>query len=280
MRFSSAEREAILLKAVWDMIDDMVNLSIFHTPTSGRPTNLIFRSAAQKRLFAILLADVLSRPKETAFPFAFTSSGLPEKETDRTYLHYLEGISRNPRLGLDSSGLAAATTAFADWLNGECYCPEVWIGELDLKFDMRVSRIWLLKVVGDLNKHNFSRLDVRVRQVRQMLDRHGHSFDEGLVYRALPELRHWFYVDIFSYHASTLAEFLNQLRRALFGYLRPEYERAYRRGDRFEGDYRFDIPTDIQAPLAVGMYWELMNLMRSGLDFPDFIISPLLKNHY
>lgn len=73
------------------MIDDMVNLSVFHTPTMGRPTNLIFRSAAQKRLFAIFLADVLSRPKEKAFPFAFAQSGLPEKETDRTYLHYLEG---------------------------------------------------------------------------------------------------------------------------------------------------------------------------------------------
>ena len=75
-------------------------------------------------------------------------------------------------------------------------------------------------------------------------------------------------------------EFLDQIRRALFAYLSPEFARAWRRGDRFEGDYSFDIPADIRDPLALGMYWDLMNRMRDGVGFPAFTVSPYLKNTF
>lgn len=280
MTYAAIEQEAILLKAVWDMIDDMVNFEIFQYPVTSRPTNLLFESGSHKRVFAILLADFLAQPKPSALPFAFAPSGQASRETDRTYLFYLEAIGRQPQLGPDASGLAAAASAFADWLNAECYCPAVWLSELDLSLDLRVSRIWLLKVVGDANKHNFSRLGERVKQIRKMLARHGHDIDEGRVYRTLPDFHHWFYRDVFSYHASTIAEFLDQIRRALFDYLSPEYARAWRRGDRFDGDYSFDVPTEIRDPLALGMYWDLMNLKRGGLAFPAFKVSPYLKNQF
>jgi hypothetical protein len=56
LRYAPIEQEAILLKAVWDMIDDMVNLEIFDYPMTSRPTNLVFKSGTHKRVFAILLA--------------------------------------------------------------------------------------------------------------------------------------------------------------------------------------------------------------------------------
>ena len=110
----------------------------------------------------ILLADFLAQPRPSALPFAFAPSTAGARETDRTYLFYLDAIGRQPTLGADASGLAASASAFADWLNAECFCPKVWLPELDLSVDLRVSRIWLLKIVGDANKHNFSRLDARV----------------------------------------------------------------------------------------------------------------------
>ena len=119
-----------------------------------------------------------------------------------------------------------------------------------------------------------------MRQIKAMLARHGHVVDEGMVYRALPNFQDWFYTDVFSYHASTIGEFLDQIRRALFDYLSPEYARAWRSGDRFDGDYSFDVPSEIRDHLAFGMYWELMNRVRGGLWFPAFSVSPLLKNHF
>ncbi|OYW38977.1 MAG: hypothetical protein B7Z42_07115 [Brevundimonas sp. 12-68-7] len=280
MAYAGVEQEAILLKAVWDMIDDMVNLEVFQYPVTSRPTNLVFKSGSHKRIFAILLADFLAQPRQAALPFAFGPSGQATRETDRTYLFYLEAICRQPQFGAEASGLAAAASSFADWLNAECHCPAVWLPELDLSLDLRVSRVWMLKVVGDANKHNFSRLDARVKQIKAMLARHGHVVDEGMVYRALPNFQDWFYTDVFSYHASTIGEFLDQIRRALFDYLSPEYARAWRSGDRFDGDYSFDVPTQIRDPLALGMYWELMNRVRGGLWFPTFSVSPLLKNRF
>ncbi len=279
-RYAPIEQEAILLKAVWDMIDDMVNLEIFEYPMTSRPTNLVFKSGTHKRVFAILLADFLAQPRPSALPFAFAPSTAGARETDRTYLFYLDAIGRQPTLGADASGLAASASAFADWLNAECFCPKVWLPELDLSVDLRVSRIWLLKIVGDANKHNFSRLDARVKQIRAMLARHGHEIDEGMVYRSLPDFQQWFYTDVFSYHASTIGEFLDQIRRALFAYLSPEFARAWRRGARFEGDYSFDVPADIRDPLALGMYWDLINRMRDGVGFPAFTVSPYLKNNF
>ncbi len=93
------------------MIDDMVNLSTFHAPAVDRPTNLVFKSGAQKRLFAILLADVLAKPNDKAFPFGFPASDLLGRETDRTYVSHLEAVGRDPILGPDSSGLVTATAA-------------------------------------------------------------------------------------------------------------------------------------------------------------------------
>jgi len=102
----------ILLKAVWDMIDDMVNLEIFEYPMTSRPTNLVFKSGTHKRVFAILLADFLAQPRPSALPFAFAPSTAGARETDRTYLFYLDAIGRQPTLGADASGLAASASAF------------------------------------------------------------------------------------------------------------------------------------------------------------------------
>lgn len=189
MTYAGVEQEAVLLKAVWDMIDDMVNLEVFQYPVTSRPTNLVFKSGSHKRIFAILLADFLAQPRRAALPFAFAPSGQAARETDRTYLFYLEAICRQPQLGAEASGLAAAASSFADWLNAECHCPAVWLPELDLSLDLRVSRVWLLKVVGDANKHNFSRLDARVRQIKAMLARHGHVVDEGMSIAPCPTSR-------------------------------------------------------------------------------------------
>jgi hypothetical protein len=186
----------------------MVNLEVFQYPVTSRPTNLVFKSGSHKRIFAILLADFLAQPRRAALPFAFAPSGQAARETDRTYLFYLEAICRQPQLNIGRR-------------DDVIQLPHVDLPPVQ-------SEPW--------------------RSPNQP--------------------------------SRTIGEFLDQIRRALFDYLSPEYARAWRSGDRFDGDYSFDVPSEIRDHLAFGMYWELMNRVRGGLWFPAFSVSPLLKNHF
>jgi hypothetical protein len=62
-RFAPIEQEAILLNAVWSMIDEMVNYELFVKNTRVHDTNLMFNTSTHTRLFNILLGDFLAVPR-------------------------------------------------------------------------------------------------------------------------------------------------------------------------------------------------------------------------
>lgn len=43
---------------------------------------------------------------------------------------------------------------------------------------------------------------------------------------ALEDFYRWFHDDILNYHASTIAEFLNNIRWGIYEYLQPEFQRS------------------------------------------------------
>ena len=275
---SQIEQEAIFLAAVYGMIEGMVNREFFAEPSVERPTNLKFESESHKRLFSVLFGDFLALPQqrgEGKRPF-----GLPEPEagpaTNKTYLYLLDQIARSPQIGTDGTRLLGVVSTFVEWLNADAVCPAVWLPGLDIEFDMTMPRISIFQTVGDLSKHNFSRLEGRVKQLKKMLNIHGHDVDERLIYTDIPVFRAWLYDHLFSYHASTIGEFLNNIRWAIYAYLRPEFNRAFTPNS---GGFRYayDVPTTIKDELAYEMYWELMNAVRSGPSFPQFVVTDSLK---
>jgi hypothetical protein len=94
----------------------------------------------------------------------------------------------------------------------------------------------------------------------------------------LDEFYEWFHTNVFSYHASTIAEFLNNLRWGFYNYLVPEFRRSFERTGEY--DYKFDIPSDIVSPLGRAMYWDLMNMVRAPPWFPRFTVTQSLKGRY
>ena len=128
-------------------------------------------------------------------------------------------------------------------------------------------------------KHNFARLEGRIQQIRSMLAEHGHRVDEGDLYLELPVFEEWLFDHLFSYHASTIAEFMNNIRWAIYGYLHPEFVRAFRRLDD-DIRYTFDAPPGLKAGVAHGMYWRLMNAMRNSPYFPRFEVTEHLKAEF
>ena len=83
-----------------------------------------------------------------------------------------------------------------------------------------------MKICGDIAKHNFLRLSQNVKRLRRALEINGHTIDEGQAYLLLPEFYEWFHTNIFAYHSSTIAEYLNNLRLGIFAYLQPEFARV------------------------------------------------------
>lgn len=278
------EQEAVVLAATLDLIDDMVNLEIFESPRRDRPTNLWFKSGSHKRIFAILLGDFLSQPNERAraVPFGLSRGGHDTPGSQRTYLKYLLEVGQSPQLGADAVLLVSASRAFANWLDAELTCKEVWLSGLEIQFDMRIARILMLQIVADMSKHNFSRLEGRIRQLQKLLADYGYAVEMGALYLELPVFEEWLYTHLFSYHASTIAEFLNAIRTAIYSYLRPEFERAYRphiREGVLEG-YSFDVPAGLERGVGRGMYWRLMNAMRFPPIFGPFAVSASLKDRF
>jgi hypothetical protein len=60
--YTDLEREVIVLKAVTELIDDMVNYEMFEKLTRTRDAQLTFNTMTHGRLFNVLLVDMLSRP--------------------------------------------------------------------------------------------------------------------------------------------------------------------------------------------------------------------------
>ena len=108
-QYNKIEQEVIVLRAVWGMIDGMVNYSIFQEPLKTEITELHFKSSEAAQLCNILLADFLSKPRPGVFNLPPISKDNPL--VDQTFLFYLKKICEEPKLNSNSKTLLDATKA-------------------------------------------------------------------------------------------------------------------------------------------------------------------------
>jgi hypothetical protein len=62
--------------------------------------------------------------------------------------------------------------------------------------------------------------------LREILSRSNVSVDLDEAMLALEDFYRWFHDDILNYHASAIAEFLNNIRWGIYEYLQPEFHRS------------------------------------------------------
>lgn len=280
--YTDLEREVIVLKAVTDLIDDMVNYEIFEQIRSTRDMNLNFRSMTHKRLFNVLLVDLLSKPMNDDFGLAAFSQNA--QGSAGTFLYYLRLICASPSLydtdAAPSAALADPVEIFATWLDAECQVEKVWLPSINIETTIRVPRIQFIKFCGDFAKHSFPRMSINAVRLKRILAKNGHRISIEQAYMAMPDFYQWFHADIFGYHSSAIAEFLNNIRLGIFEYLTPEFSRSYKKPDASSIAYEFDIPDGCNSDLARSMYWELMNWARSAPYMPRFEVTEYLKMRY
>lgn len=281
------EREVIILNSAWKMIDGMVNWSMFVSRNLQSPTNLLFQDEERGRLFIILLRDFLSPiHANSGQPIPFGLSKIPQNSqrlSDRTFLFHLRQICEVPQLGNDTADLQQQIGAFAEWLEEEFIAPEVDLPDIDVQMDLRIARYWYIRLCGDIAKHHLGRLSANVGHIRGLIRQDGRDIDGQTAYLAFENFFNWFFDNVFNYHASQIAEFLNNIRWGIFHYLELEFERSYHLKEHATLDlpaYGYNVPEEIQQPISHAMYWDVMNRMRQKPMMPRFVTSEVLKRRY
>ena len=283
MRFSPVEQEAIILNAVWSMIGEMVNFANI-MPIGPKTDDLVLmpRTEETRRIFHILLGDFLSplvSRGRSDLPFNLVKPPANSRQSNFSFLFYLRQVIADPRLGSRSRELASTVEAFSGWLEQDTHIERVWLPSIEVEVDLDIARMTWLKICADIGKHSFARLEGNVKKIVDILQAHGKTIDAGMGYTVLPEFWEWFHDHLFGYHMSTIAEFLNNIRWAIYEYLSPEYARAYHLTDvtMEPPAYAFHYPAGVEAPLAKSMYWDLMNMVRAKPFFPRFTVMQSLK---
>jgi hypothetical protein len=283
---NDTEREAVIFNSAWEMIDGMVNWAIFEKTDRSELSNLWFPSGQHRQLYLILLADFLSQTRGfrgRPIPLGLQEPPSNTTASNRTFLFHLREVCNNPILGLDASGLRAAVEAFAIWLEHEFVTEGVNLCDIDVVCDVKVSRLQYIKICGDIAKHNLARLEANVKRVRELLAAAGNPITEDQGYLAIPSFNEWFATGIFPYHASHIAELLNNIRWEIYWYLQPEFRRSWHRKEEWTElypRYGYHVPPAIEAPVARNMYWDAMNRSRSVPYVQRFTIPAYAKTEY
>jgi len=280
------EQECIILNSAWEMIDGMVNWAMFVKHDRVEPTNMMFQTSQCSELFIILLGDFLSQLrafKGRPVPLGLQAAPSNARLSDLTFLYYLRQVCANPHLAPEASNLSTHTEAFATWLEGEFVTKGVNLSAIDVVADLRVTRYRYLKICGDIAKHNLARLETNVRYIQSLLQASGHPVGEQEAYLAVTDFYEWFQRNIFIYHSSHIAEFLNNIRWAIFEFLQPEFTRSYHHKEGYSLStpwYGYHYPDGCDEPLACAMYWDLMNRVRGRPWLHRFIVSDSFKALY
>jgi len=269
MAMENIEQEIIILKAVKELIDSMVNFELMSLVGNDPESNIMFKSSIHQKFFNIILVDFLSR----------TDKKGPIKKT--SYLGGIREILKNPNFDKVNSinQLKISTEEFKEWLE-QIVEIDIWLPSIDKETKLSISRISFLKMSGDISKHNYLRAVGVAEELKEILAKSGIAVDINEALLVLSEFYERFHTDILNYHSSTIAEFLNNIRWGIFDYLQPELQRSIVWESSDPPKYHYTYPEGAESEFAKTCYWELMNEVRKEPYMRRFKVTKWLKMRY
>ncbi|GAJ00857.1 unnamed protein product, partial [marine sediment metagenome] len=166
IKFSGIEQEVIILRAVTDLIDSMVNFAVMSLLGNDPDSNILFESSTHQGFFNIILVDFLS----------CTDKEGPSKKI--SYLGGLREIVNNPCFDENNSvhNLKVTTQEFKDWLEQKVEV-DVWLPSIDRETKLKISRFDFLKMTGNISKHNYLRAINVAKKLKRILSESGITVD-------------------------------------------------------------------------------------------------------
>jgi len=263
------EQEVILLRAVSDHIGEMVNFEVMDIYGEDPHSYVMFKTMTHRRFFNILLVDFLSQ----------TDKRGPIKKT--SFLGGLIEICESPNFDKCKSieSLKTSAQGFKKWLETKVKI-SVWLSSLNEEAQLEVARYSFLKMTGDTSKHNYLRAIGVAEELSKTLEKSDIECDIEDALLALPDFHERFHTDIMTYHSSTIAEYLNNIRWGIYCYLKPEFNQSIEQSNDNLIGYRYKVPEFISSKYAKDCYWELMNQVRRSPYMRKFIVSEHFKGEY
>ncbi len=264
------ESEVILLKAVNEHINDMVNHSLLEIRGKYPEQMIMFHDSPHRTLFFIRLVDFLSS----------TDAKGPLPKT--IFLKGLADICSNPNFSINNSifELTETVRLFRDWLNNTREI-DIWLPSITKDITLKITMLEAIKMSGDISKHNYLRAIGVAEGFQKVLSRSGVNVDITTSLLALSDFQERFGDDVLIYLSSSICEFLNNIRLGIRAYLTYEFQRSYTPVNFGSLDaYEYNIPENIKSDYAKHCYWELMNQLRSKPYMPKFVICNSFKTEY
>ncbi|MGE3979467.1 MAG: hypothetical protein AB7F94_18070 [Nitrospira sp.] len=225
-----------------------------------------FQSRHHQQLFSALLADFLE-----------PVSLLGDNRADS--LAILESICRSPQF--DEGGLVEfleePTAALNDWLEKEVTIP-TWLPSIDRQVELRMARREFVYQCGAISKHSLGRLTRTAARFVKVLNLHGVDVSELDALLALDDFYDRFHDDVLNYHASVIAESLNNIRWGMWEYLRPTFMKSFQQLGELEYTYR--MPQGLDHDFARGCFWDAMNDVRRKPFVERFHANDILRLRY
>lgn len=266
---NNIEQEVIILKAVKELIDSLINFEVISLVGEDPDSNIGFRSMTHQKFFNIILVDFLS----------CTDKKGPIKQT--SYLDALCFISDNPSFdeGDSIKYLKSATNEFKDWLEQEIEA-DIWLPSINKDTKLRITRSMFLKMTGNLSKHNYLRAVSVAEKLKNLLLKSGISVEVDEALLALSEFYDRFHTDILRYHSSTIAEFLNNIRWGIYYYLQPEFKKSIVWESRVPPKCYCKYPKELNSEFAKTCYFGLMIEVKDEPYMRKFKVTKWLKLRY
>jgi hypothetical protein len=267
--FSPIERELVVLKALTESLDSMLNHAVLTLRGTDPNTEIVFETSIHQRLFNILLVDFLAKPNKAVVGF------------DGSYLEVLSGICRAPSIGdRDTiSDLAGAAEFLISWLNTEIVVA-VWLPAVEQETNLAIRRHDFIWITGNISKHNFARLTQVSNKLVKIFQRNNVEISFHQALTILDEFYERFHGDILNYHASALAEMLNRVRWCIHLYLDPLFLASYVPDPADPPRYEYRYPEEVRHDFARSCFWNLMNEVRRHPYIRPFKAPWYLKERY
>lgn len=277
LNLAPLEKEVITLKAVLDMINDMVNFETMSFYFNDPNSSVTLNTETHKAFFNILLVDLLSPPNE------FFNG-----RNNYNYIERLGEICKKPLMGeptvkQDIRFLKDAVDAFATWLSQPVVVEKRWFPSINLEIDLRIQRQDFIRMCGNISKHNFTQRTGQAKKLSKILKDSGQPFSRDKCLIALEDFQTQFSNDIFIYHVATIAEFLNNIRWGIFFYASTERGRCVtgRHDEKLNMNrYEYTYPPTVASDLGRNYYWGLMNDVSRPPYIEQFKVTKYLKMRY
>ncbi|MCF6344537.1 MAG: hypothetical protein L3J15_07700 [Devosiaceae bacterium] len=269
--YHDEEKEILVLKAVMDSIKSMVNHELFTLYHNDPNSQIMFETSIHQKYFNIILVDFLS------------ARILDENKC----LEALQVIIKNPKFNPNVQSLKQAVESFQQWLGQEVNWElfnetrKLWFPSINQEVELKITRNEYICICGNIAKHNPQALTRQAKTIKKIFKNSGVEIQKNQGLLAMEEFYEQFHDDIFLYHSSMIAEFLNNVLWAIHEYLQPLYTKSkkpfFKNGEFF---CHYEYPSEIKDDYVKTIFYNLMNDVSSKPCMVRFKVNEYLKTRY